>query len=649
MDTLATDLRLALRQIRRRPVFAIVAALSLAIGVGANTAIFSAVSALLLRPVPGVRQPDRVVELGRTQQGHGFDSFTYPDYVDVRDQVAAFQSAAAYTWEVFSLSRGGEGERITGMQVTPSYFDVMGVRPALGRFFTEEEDRPGGDPTVVVLDHDFWRARLGGDPSVVGSTVRINRVSFTVVGVAPDDFHGHTVGFRPDVYMPLRAVLLLKEGWDQFDNRGASWHQAVARLAPGATVEEADTQVKGVFTRLGEAYPDVEKGRSASVVPLGLVPGAARTGVSAFLGVLMGMAGLMLLVTCTNVAGMFIARATSREKEIAVRLALGSGRRRLVRQLLTEALAIFILGGAVGGALGAGVLGLVPVDRLPLPIDISVDLSPDLRVLAFALAVTLLTGVAFGLLPALQATRLSLVPALKDDGSHHAGVGRLRRVFVSGQVGLSLVLLVAAGLFLRSLQRAARVETGFDATDTYLTQVDLSLEGYDPERGAAFQHQLDARLAAIPGVQAAGLSIDLPLDLGSHGTSVVPEGWTGPGGREGVGVGFNFVSPGYFDALKIPVERGRVFTGDDGAGAEPVAVVSRTFADRVWPGEPAVGHRLRVQLAPMSEEWRTVVGVVEDVKNQVLTEQPKPFVYLPLWQVYRPSLRVVVRAPGGIA
>ncbi len=649
MDAFATDLRNALRQIRRRPLFALVAALSLAIGVGANTAIFNAVSAVLLRPVAGVRQPDRVVEIGRTSQGRGFDTFAYPDYQDLREGVSAFQAMAAYTYEVWSLSRGGEGERITGMDVEPAYFDVMGVVPELGRFFTQDENVPGSRPTVAVLSHAFWADRLGGDPGVLGSTVRINRVAFTVVGIAPEGFHGHTIGFQPDVYVPFQAIPVLNEGrGEDLDNRGSSWHLAVARLAPGATLEEADQQVKAVYARLAEAYPETNARRSGSVLPLGLVPGAGRGPVKAFMGILMAMVGLILLVTCANVAGMFVARANAREKEIAVRLALGAGRRRLVRQLLTEALAIFLIGGVAGTALGVGLLSAVPIDRLPLPVPVHVDLSPDVRVLVFALGITVATGLIFGLLPALQATRLSLVGSLKDDGSGHAGAGRMRRVFVAGQVGFSLVLLVAAGLLLRSLQRASDVESGFDPTDAYLTMVDLSLEGYEAEDGMVFERQLVERLREQPGVQGAALSIDLPLDLGSHGTAAFPEGWTDAGGEAGLGVDFNFVSPGYFSTLRIPVLRGRVFGAEDVEGSEPVAIVSRTFADRVWPGEDVIGRRMRFGTSNADEPLRTIVGVVEDVKNQMLTEQGKPFVYVPSWQSYRPAVNVVVRAPGGI-
>lgn len=650
MDRLLHDVRFAVRQIRRRPMFALVASLSLAVGVGANTAIFSGVSALLLRPVPGVQEPDRVVEIGRTRpDGSSFDSFAYPDFVDLRDQVGALASAAAYTLDVFSLSRGGEGERIMGMFVSPAYFDVMGVRPERGRFFSADEDVPGSSPAVAVLSHAFWSEALGSDPDVLGSTVRVNRIPVEVVGIAPPDFQGHVIAFQPAVYLPLRAITAV-QGVDasMFESRHASWHLAVGRLAPGADVAEADSQVRGVYARLADAYPESNAQRSGRVVPLGLVPGGGRGPVTAFLGVLMGMVGLILLVTCANVAGMFVARATAREREIAVRLSLGAGRARLVQQLVTEAVLVFLLGGVLGAGLGIQLLRMLPLDRLPVPIPIDVDLMPDAGVLAFPLALTLGTGVVFGLLPALQATRPDLTTSLKDDGSGRSGSGRLRRVFVAAQVGLSLILLAAAGLLLRGLQRAGDVETGFDARGAYLTGVDLDMEGYEPDEGRAFQRALVDRLNGLPGIEAAALAIDLPLDMGSHGTSVEPEGWTGPSGRDDVGVDFNHVSPGFFETLRIPVLQGRVFTDDDAEGSERVVVVSRTFVRQVWPEGSPLGRRMRVNLG-VGEDWWTVVGIVEDVQNQMLTDIPEPFVYLPLWQAYRSDTKVVARAAGTVA
>jgi len=644
MDQLLLDVRYALRQVRRRPVFTVVAALSLAIGVGANTAVFSAVSAVLLRPVSGVSEHHRVVELGRTTQGGGFDTFAYPDFLDIRDEVSAFESAAAYTFDVFAFSRGDEGERITGQHVSSEYFDVMGVEPGLGRFFSPDEEAPGAPGDVVVLSHDFWAGRLGADPDVLGTTVRVNRTPFTVVGIMPEEFRGHTLGFQPALYVPLRSSPILRQRESVWDTRRSLWHMAVARLAPGATTDLAQAQVSTVTDRLAEEF-ESNRRRGARVVSLGLVPGAARAGVTGFLGMLMAMVVLILLVTCANVAGMFLARGSAREKEIAVRLAMGSGRRRLIRQLVTEALVVFAVGGVVGGLVGVRALQAVPVEALPFPIPVRVDLSPDMGVLVFGLALTLLTGLVFGLLPALKATRLDLVPSLSEQGGGTRRMGGLRRAFVGGQVGLSLVLLVAAGLLVRSLQRAADAETGFDPTSAYMTGVDLSLEGYSPDEGGILQQRLLESVRTIPGVESAALSIDLPLDLGSHGNIVYPEGWEENEGR--LAVDFNHVSPGYFATLGIRIRAGRDFTDQDVEGTEPGLVVSRTFAERVWPGEDALGRRVRVG-GEESGTVRTVVGVGDDVFNQVVTEEAKPFMYLPLWQAYRPSTNVVARVTEGM-
>lgn len=647
MDHFLSDIRHAFRQIRRAPLFAIVAGASLAIGVGVNAGLFSAVDALLLRPVPGVDRPDRVVEVGRTTQGHGFDTFAYPNFLDLRGEVSAFQTAAAFTFDMFAFSDGGEGSRITGMSVTSEYFPVMGVTPERGRFFTPEEDVPGGIPTVVVLSHDFWMNRLGGDAAVVGRTIRINRIAFQVVGVTPADFHGHMTGFRPDVYVPLRArPALLNRGVEDYDNRRSSWHMMVARLTPDATVKEADTQVKAVYGRLQQAYPVANRYRSGSVVPLGLVPGAGRGPVKAFLGVLMGLGGLILLVTCANVAGMFVARASHREKEIAVRLALGAGRGRLVRQLLVESLVVFLLGGVVGTGVGVWVMQGLPINRLPVPIPLFVDLSPDPKVLAFSLLVTLATGLLFGLLPAMQATRLDLTGSLRDDGSNQGGrAGFMRRFFVAGQVGLSLVLLASAGFFLRALQRAGQTETGFDPRGAYVTSIDLDMEGYDAQQGAALQRRLLDRLRTLPGVEQAALSADLPLDMGSMGRGVIPEGWTPPEGRTYMGTDFNNVTSGYFGTLHVPLIQGRDFDEQDEPGSEPVVIVSRAFAREAWPGGDALGKRLKLDEEGVA--WRTVVGVVDDVKNQFITDQADAMMYLPISQVPHQRTNVVVRASGG--
>ncbi len=651
MDRLFADVRYALRALRKRPLFAVVAAGSLAIGIGANTALFTAVNTLLFSKPSGIPAADRVVELGRARDGSGFDTFTYPDFQDVREGASALQAAAAYQLETVAVSSGEEGVRTNAIYVSPAYFDVLGLAPARGRFFTADEDQGPDEHAVAVISWDFWQSRLAGDPGVVGSTVRLNRHPYTVVGVTPQGFKGHQFAFRPDVMLPLMQYPSMHEGQNLFDARNSSWIMVLGRLGPDATVDELNQQLDAVSTRLQGAYPDTNARRSFRAIPFGPVPGPARAIVRTFLGVLMAFVTLILLVTCANVAGMFLARATARSREVAVRLALGAGRGALLRQLTVEALLVFLVGGAVGYAVAAWATGLLRPGLLPVPIPLDFEISPDARVLFFSLAATLVTGLVFGLLPALQATRVSIVSALRDGGTRGAaaaGSSRLRRIFVAGQVGLSLVLLVAAGLFLRSLQRAGQVETGFDPSGAYMTGVDLAMEGYDDETGPTFQRRLVESLAARPEVEAAALATDLPLDMGRRSTVAVPEGWSSASGDPGLGVDFNQVSAAYFDALRIPVLQGRAFNEADAAGSERVAVVSRAFAERAWPGEQAVGRTLDFGSfdADRAEQLR-VVGVVEDVKNGMITDQPEPFVYTALAQDYQAATQVVVRFRPG--
>ncbi|MEX0891187.1 MAG: ABC transporter permease, partial [Gemmatimonadota bacterium] len=441
-------------------------------------------NALLLRPLPGIDGQEQVVDLGRAHARYGgHDSFTWPDFRDIREGVSALEDAAAVRMAPMSLSREEAGEMVHGAFVTPSYFTVLGVEAERGRLFGSEAEAGVGEHPVAVLGLDFWEERLGADPGVMGSTVLLNRQPYTVVGVAERGFRSHAIGIGVDVFLPIVQFPAMSEGRNEFDARGAAWFQALGRIAPGASLETLRLQLDDLAGRLAEAYPETNAERTFAAVPLGPIPGAGRGPATAFLGVLTALVVIILLVTCANVAGMFLARALSREKEIAVRLALGSGRRRLVRQLLSESLIVFVLGGAAGVAVAWWGVSALSLEQLPLPgVELELDFAPDGRVLVLSAAATLLTGFVFGLLPALGATRLELVPSLKDEGGLGGGRGRvLRRAFVGAQVGLSLVLLVGAGLFLRSLQEAGRMTQGFDPGDAWMTMLDLSLEGYDTE------------------------------------------------------------------------------------------------------------------------------------------------------------------------
>lgn len=650
MDALRQNLRYALRGLIRRPVFAAVAILSLALGVGANASIFSVVNALVLRPLPGIPEQGRVVEIGRGRDGSGFDTFAYPDFLDLRASAGPLEEVAAYDFVSLGLSRDGVGRRVMGMFVSANYFEVLGLRPALGRFFLPEEDRGVGQHAVAVVSHGFWQERLGGDPDAVGSTIRLNREPFTVVGVTPEEFRGHTTGVAPRVWVPIMQVTSMGYSAELFQQRGSNWFSVLGRLGAAATTGEARAQVRTVFERLAAEHPATNARRTGHVQPLGPVPAAGRGPVKAFLGLLTGFALLILVITCANVAGMLAARGATREKEIAVRMSLGAGRRRVVGQLLLEALLLFALGGGAGVLLALWLLDAVSLASLPIPIPLELDFSLDGRVVGYTLLVTAATGLFFGLLPALRSTRIDVAGRLKNESHGATARSGLRRVLVAGQVALSLALLAGGGLFVRSLDRASNVETGFDARGAYTTSLDLTLEGVeDPERGRAFYAELLERVRGLPWVDAAGLSVDLPLDLGRHSTSVYLEGGEDSGEAER-SVEFNVVSPGYFESLGIELRRGRGFRASDREDSEPVAVVSRTFVKEIWPEGDPVGRRFR--FGRPDGPLATVVGVVDDVKNQFLTESASPFVYVPFAQRYRSHSELVVRTrrdPASVA
>jgi predicted permease len=643
MITLVEDLRVGLRTLRKRPWFTAAAVCTLTLGIGANTAIFGAVNALLIQAPPGVHQAERVVEVGRSYEGRGFDTFSYPDLLALRTGATPLEQVAGWGLVNLSMSSGGPGQRVDAMLVSANYFDILGVKPAYGRYFRPDEDDPRVPVHPIVLSHRFWRDRFGSAPGVVGTTLSINRETATVVGIAPEEFGGHVSLLQPDMWIPMAMLELAYPGMADLERRNNNWLMVIARLAPHATLAQADGAVKQMFDQLRDRFPQEYRQKSGRVLPIGPVPGAGRSAVGGFLGVLMGLVGLILLITCANVAGMLVARALDRRREIAIRLALGCGRSRLVRLLVTETLVLFGVAAAFATALTAWLLNLASRLQLSIPLPVHLDLSPDALVMAFAFGVSLLTGLVFGVVPALRASRPDLVDSLKQGAAGSPGASRtvLRAVFVNGQVGLSVTLLVSAALFLRALQTAAEVETGFDPEGVHFVSLDLSLEGYDAGAGRQLVEDVRARLQGLPGVAAAAASLDLPLDLGSHGGAVYPEGLESEGGSAGLGSDFNVVSPGYFTALAIRRLAGRDFDEGDGPQAAPVAIVSRTLAQRAWPGEDPVGKSIRwgSEAAPA----RTVVGVVADVKNQTLTETTAPMVYLPYAQEWRPQVNVIAR------
>lgn len=651
-DTWLQDIRYGLRLLRKSPVFTATAALSLAIGIGANTTIFSIVSALLLRPLPGLHDPGRLVDVGRTQNGSGFDSTSYPNFQDLRARTTTLDDVFAYRIEpeAMSLTENGQAERIYGSVVSANYFTVLGTRPHLGRLLQDSDDpAPGANP-VTVISRELWERRFGGDPGVVGRAVTINGSAFTVVGVAPAGFQGTTV-LRSDLWVPMGMLTqaVPRMNASIFKSRRSVWLFLGARLKPGISVAQANAEVSAIGAALEREFPDDNRGKSFAVLPSAAIPGQVPL-IAGFMGLMMAIVGLVLLIACVNVAGMMLARAAGRRREIAVRLAIGAGRMRLVRQLLTETAVLFVAGCALGlllsHVLTAMLLTVIPA----LPVPLSVDIATDWRVVAFATGISLAAAVLSGLVPALQASRADLVPALKaEDRAASGGRSWPRNAFVVGQIALSLVLIVAAGLFLRALQRAATIDPGFDEAHVDVISLNLSLAGYQESTGPAFLRQLIERTALLPGVQSVSAAADLPLDGGrmSMGGINVP-GIEPPAGARTHGVDWNIVEPGYFRTLGMPLSRGRDFSAADGAAAMPVAIVNEAFARRFWPGKEAIGQQITVD-SPRVDAGAalTVVGVVADAKVVSLNAAAEPFVYAPYAQMYMAQMSVLVKTTDG--
>ncbi len=653
METVLYDLRHALRRLAKNRGFTLAAVLSVGLGIGANTTIFSFLNAVFLRPLP-VRDPGQIVAVFTSDfSGPLYGASSYPDYLDFREKSGAFADLAAYTVAPMSLSEGDQTDRVFGELVTANYFALAGVEAARGRVFRPEEEAPGAAPAIVVSD-GFWRRRFGADAGLVGRMVTLNGHPFTVVGIAPRGFTGMMRGIAVDLFVPLTMAGAIPSS-DRLDNRGSRWLFLLGRLAPETTLPQARARLAVLAAQLQEAYPrnwtDVRKMRRVvSVLPESgarIMPNV-RGAVLGFLGLLMAVVGLVLLMACVNVAGLMLARAAARRRETAVRLSLGASRGRLVRQLLTESVVLSLLAGASGVVVALWATDLLMAFRPPLPVPLELNLRPDLRVLGFTLLLSPTTGVLCGLVPALQTSRADVLPALKDESSAPGPVRSRfspRRLLVVAQMALSLVLLVGAGLFLKSLRQAHRIDPGFDATNLLLLSLDPRLNGYDEPRGRQLYDQLLERAKALPSVRSVSLATGVPLSLGARRRAITIEGYE-PQGGEDMEVHTNTVGPDYFRTLGVRLVRGREFGAADTAGAPGVAVVNEAFARRYWPGQEPVGKKLRQGGRRAEAPALEVVGVVKDGKYVTLGEDPTPFYYVPFRQRYESEATLHVRAAG---
>ena len=641
------DLRYSLRAITKTPGFAALAILTLALGIGANTTIFSWINSALLNPVPGLARPSEVLSLTLSKAGDNPFPFTYPDLEAMRQGQQSFTGIAACGFAQMSLTGKGKPERVFGMVASANYFDVLGVRPILGRgFLPVEDEKPGGAP-VAVISYRLWQTHFGANPNIVGQTMEINQHPFTIVGVTPAVFQGSQTGVRTEIWVPIMMEAQLNSLGNLLHDHHQFWLLGFGRLKPGVGIEQAQEEMTLRLQPEVKNYPEEHKGHdSVTVYPLWRNPFGLNFFLSTLLPILMAIAGLVLLLACANVANLMLVRSVGRRREIAIRMSLGATRWRLVRHLLVESLTLALTGGAVALLITSWTKGTL-MKFLPVTGDIPVELSigADRTVLLAALVVSVLTGVIFGILPALRSSSITPVAVLKEDtGSTSGGLrkARLASGLVVAQISLSFVLLICAGLFIRSFLSAQLINPGFNPHNILIASYDLFTAGYSDASGAEFDRQLVAKLQGLPGVQSVALSSRVPLAFGGGSTSVKPEGYVSRG-NESMETRDAIVTPSYFQTMQIPLVKGRDFTLEDNAKSQRVVIVSEAFVNRYWPNQEALGKKLNSDL---THEWFTVVGVARDSKVTGLNEKPTPFVYLPLYQVYRAEMIINARVAG---
>ena len=646
------DLRFAVRMLIKYPAFSIVAFLALVLGIGANTTVFGIINALLLQPLP-VGHSEGVVKVFTTDNHiPGKLSMSYLNFQDYAKQNTAFSSMAAYTFAGMGMTRGTDTLNVVGLLVSGNYFDLLQVKPHLGRTFLPEEDAtPNGHP-VVVLGYSFWK-KLGADPAIVGSPITLNGHSFTVLGVVPAAFTGVDVGFSPDLWVPISMHQWVRPGADfWFESRRALLLNIIARLKPGVTMSEAQAQMRTIAKQLEQAYPDVNKERSIALMSLeaaksqGLA-GPTNENLARDVSLLLLVASAsILLIACANVANLLLARSTARQREMAVRLALGAGRGRIVRQLLTESILLGVIGGA-GGVILAYCLGDVLIALLPpTPFPITLNPQPDWRVLIFSFVVAVLSGVIFGLAPALQMARWNLNQGLRERASTGGGAVtrlNLRSLLVVAQIAVSLLLLIGSGLFLKSFYEAQAINPGFRTDNLDLVTINPVLARYDTDRALQVVRAILDQIRHDPRVAGADVNNWVPLQ-GGEARTIVIDGRDPNDEHNRRFANYSPITPGYFQTMGIQLLRGRNFTQQDAEkNAAPVAIIDETMAKQFWPNEDALGRRFRFMIDKAPIE---VIGIARDSKATTLGEVPVPMVYWPLKEITDAGITLFVHTTG---
>jgi predicted permease len=647
MEALASDLRYAVRQLLKSPGFAAVAVLSLALGIGANTAVFSWIDAIVLRPLPGVDDRGLMAFETVAPSGESVPTTSYPDFRDYRDHLALLSGLAMAQPAPLGLGDRDHVDRVWGEMVSGNYFAVLGVKAALGRTFLPEEygDKPNGYP-VAVISHALWRGRFQADPAIAGKTVRVNGHELTVIGVAPPDFRGTMPGLAFDLWVPtvMRPQLNGIGEWMLRDRKTRDLH-GLARLRPGVRIERARAEIAGLARELARAHPYENGGMTATVLPLGQASGPQRL-LLVPLQILMAACGALLLIICANMANLLLARAVGRRRELGVRVALGAGRWRLARQLLTESLLLGALGAVAGVplalALGRSLETLLPRSGLPFHLDLRLNA----HVMGFTLLLAIAAALLAGLYPVLHACRASLQEALAEGGRGASAAVRTRRMrslLVVGEVALALVTLIGAGLFARSFERARRIDPGFDAGGVLVSQFYLDTSGYSLAQRQQFCLRLRERMQAAPGVTAVAYADSVPLGFGGDSwEDLTIDGYV-PGRDENMKIYRNVVAPGFFDLMRVPLLDGRDFTERDDERTLRVMIVNQAFVQRFFAPRNPLGRRVWGW-----GRWFTVVGVVKDSKYKDITERPRPYFFVPFRQVYREDRAVAfyIRTAG---
>lgn len=641
-DNLQRDLRYAARMLRRKPGFSLLAILCLTLGIGANAAVFSWIEGILFRPFPLVEHQERMFAMAGTARGEsGFNAVSWPDFLDFQKSCTLIDSFIAEKITGTTLSVGERAEVAAGSVVSANYFEALGVHPVLGRGFLPEEGIGRNAHPVVVISYQLWKNRFHGDPEIIGKTQTLNGVPHTIIGVAPQGFYGTFVGYGFSFWVPTSMQEKFDSTGYKLEDREARWIEGFALLKPGVTPQQAQEELSAVTKRLEAEYPASNRGRGVKLMPLWQTPFNNAGALLPTLGIALAVVFSVLLIACANVSNLLLVRSLARRHEMTVRLAVGAGRGRLVRQLLTEGLILSALA-AVGGLAVAYwcrnmLVLLMPFRGVPLYLPGKLDW----RVLALSAGVALISTLVFALVPAIQTSKVDLAGALKLESAGAAGgrgKARLRSSLVLVQVSLSFVLLVGAGLLLQSMQRIRSASPGFSTQNVLLTTINLFAAGYDPARARSFQNELMLRVQALPGVESAAYARIAPFSYRTYSSGPITVDGYQARPDEQPAVEYNEVSPGYFATLGIPVISGRGFTDADDENAAPVAVVNEAMVAQYWRGEDPVGKRLQVK-----SRWMRVVGVARQAKYQTLLETQKPFFYVPLRQNFSTQVGLNIR------